>query len=306
MASLTVMPRLVLVLCACLASVTATPLQAEVSGGPCYGLEPLLDPALPGGERAQALDSLRLAAKQGSAPAHYLLGTLYRLGPDHPAKLVSRDLEAARRHLGQAALGGQLAAMAALAEIDLKRGAAMDAMVWAQALMHFDRDGQGFTGSSKRAYQASLLDRAYRALGNADRAGTQTDVEEYLGGFLAKHEAGIRAAMARDPAARDGCAPSYDYAQWPLVLASDAKVPIAGNRRTRRPENPGYGLFYIEVMPDGRVGKALVFDGLPGADDAKLLLRTAERLQFNPAPGAPVRSALVPISVDDYSVRLRD
>jgi hypothetical protein len=287
-----------------MASVAANDAPAEIDA--CYRMSTLLDPAQSEAVHAHELARLQLAASKGSRQANHLLGALYRMGPEHPAALLPRDLDLAKRHLGLAALDGELGAMAGLAEIELNRGDAMAAMVWAQAMMHYDREFEAFSDSTRRAYQADLLKRAFDALGSGDRDRKQQDIEEFLGGFLAKYGERIEAGLLEAPAADSGCKASYDHASWPLSLASNKRVRIALNRQSRSLSDPGHGLFHIAVQPDGTVGKVLVFDGLPGAAHAKALVGTVERLQFNAAPDAPSRTALLPMSLDDDSVRLRE
>lgn len=300
------MKKLIAILLACFAMPSLAAADDTAGIDACYEMGTLLDPAQPEEVHAHEMARLQLAAKNGSRKANYLLGALYRMGPEHPAALLPRDLDLAKRHLGRAALDGELGAMAGLAEIELKRGAAMEAMVWAQAMMYYDREYEEFSDSTRRAYQADLLKRAFDALGSGDRQRKQQDIEEFLGGFLAKYGDRIEAGLLDASTSNSGCKPAYDYARWPLSLASDKRVRVALNRQSRSLREPGHGLFHIEVHPDGTVGQVLVFDGLPGATHAKALVGTVERLQFNPAPGAPPRTALLPLSLDDGSVRLRE
>lgn len=284
------MKKTIALFLASLAMTSVAAADAPAGINACYQMSALLDPAQPDEVHAHEMARLQLAAKDGSRKANYLLGALYRMGPEHPAALLPRDLDLAKRHLGRAALDGELGAMAGLAEIELKRGAAMEAMIWAQAMMHYDREYEEFSDSTRRAYQADLLKRAFDALGSGDRERKQQDIEEFLGGFLAKYGERIEAGLLEGPAPKDGCKPAYDYASWPLSLASDKRVRMALNRQSRSVQDPGHGLFHIEVHPDGTVGQVLVFDGLPGATHAKALVGTVQRLQFNPAPGAPRRA----------------
>lgn len=68
----------------------------------------------------------------------------------------------------------------------------------------------------------------------------------------------------------------------------------------------GYGFFYVDVAPDGRVSRVLTVDALPDPDYAAELLRNVERLRFNAIEGAPIRGALMPIYYSTGAVKFKD
>ena len=72
--------------------------EATLMAG-CYQMERLFDPDLSPQAAAQEVAALQVSAEHGSATAAYLLGTLYRLGPSHPAARLPRDRDLARKWL---------------------------------------------------------------------------------------------------------------------------------------------------------------------------------------------------------------
>lgn len=289
--------------------------RAETSAGasrPCYDLAVLLDSRLPFETREPQLQKLQAAAADGGAWELMVLGSLYRLGPEHPAALLPKDVDLASRLLGQAALRGRIWAMAGLAEMELERGEAMQAMIWAQALAHFN--GKHYVDETRvrnRAYEASLIQRAYAALGRR----RDEEIVRHLHGFIARYGETIdraveedkkRSDQAFDPAA--ACPGAVDPERFPLRLAGNGRagIALASSARSRQMERPGSVLFHLSVDAKGRPVGVLVVDALPDARVAKGLEATALRLRFNDvAADAPLRRGILPMVYDDFSVALR-
>jgi hypothetical protein len=234
----------------------------------------------------------------------YLVGSLYRLGREHPAALVDRDLDKAKLLLSHAALEGSLRAMASMAEAELSDGDAMSAMVWAQVYAHYMRKYSSHRGSD--TYAADLLDRAYARVGRTSAA--QRDITQYVNAFVATHGPKIESAFSPKADGRTWtptCRPLNDV--WPLkqVKGDDKIARIRGDRSTRSKARPGIALFEIWVNPEGGVVKALVIDSLPDRVTAEILRDSVEALRFNAvAPDAPLRPGMVPVSFNDHSISL--
>jgi hypothetical protein len=125
------------------------------------------------GPERQLEESGKVAAvaETGDAYAQYLLGTLYRLGKKHPAALFERDDDKAAQYLSNAAVNGQVFAMAGMAELELRRKQPLKAMVWAQAFAKYQAIYQEISndkGGSHQAYAAFLIQRSFEELGSGD------------------------------------------------------------------------------------------------------------------------------------------
>jgi hypothetical protein len=307
--------------------VTAQPGES-VAGNGCYRYGVLLDPQAPVNDREEHLARLKTAAGNDESSAQHLLGTLYRLGPDHPASVVPHDAAQARHWLGKAARGGERLAMAALAELDLADGKPMDAMVWSQVMVHYSRNYPLPGSSDAPEYAADLIFRAQEALRSPAgaprrrqsqamlRANEQALKEEILTNFRAflaaegdAMDSVFRARLQADdqPRVEDPeCPAIYDSVRWPLEVKPGAPVTVVRSRAARKLMYAGYGYFYVDVEPDGRVSRALMVDSLPGAEYGLGLQATVENLRFNAIEGAPLRVALVPMSFMTGAVTFKD
>ena len=94
-----------------------------------------------------------------------------------------------------------------------------------------------------------------------------------------------------------------------LELKGD-RVPLAGGHGAvsrHRLYDPGLAMYRLHIAPSGEVVRAMVVESLPGPAAGKGLMRSVQRLRFNPvAEDAPTRVVLLPMSYDDSSVRIRD
>ncbi len=263
-------------------------------------------PPNPAGDRDRRLATIQ-AWKQDTAamdPHRMLvLGSLYRLGCQHPAgSLVSRDLTLARRYLSNAALAGQLLAMPGMAELELAHGDALAAMVWAQAYVHFHRLQWK---EEPNTYVADLVRRVYGKLPAGD--ATAQEVAETFAGFMENYGQRIGDAIAAAPAstAEESCRPTAD--DWPAIRESAKRERLVQTRDSRAMTGPGQTYFRLRINPAGEVVQAIVLESLPDARAGEGLMGTAMRMRFNALDaGAPERQVLVPLALDDGSVRLRD
>ena len=264
----------------------------------------LLD-ANQGSERQLAeAGKVGVLAEAGDAYAQYLLGTFYRLGKNHPSKLFERDDDKAEKYLSNAAVNGQVLAMAGMAELELRRKQPMKAMIWAQAFARYEPVYNEIFGAQHltQAYAAFLIQRSFEGVGPSD--AVQQQIGKYFQDFQQRHDAAIRAAIAREHEKQQTLkkGDGTDLAQ----LSSGGIDPNLTNLRERRMNSPGYAVFLVGINPKGRVEKLLVVDTLPDQVFAAGLEGVLRRSHFNTAKkDTALRWAYVPLSYDDESVRLK-
>ncbi|PRH83780.1 energy transducer TonB [Arenimonas caeni] len=274
----------------------------------CAGPDPSGLPEDPGADPARRLETLaRWQQEDPSASQKLRMGALYRLGRSHPAALVDADLQKARELLADAALDGELTAMASSAELELAHGDAMSGMVWAQLYAHYMQIREP---SQHRTYQADLIRRGFAALppGQETEERVAGNVRAVLDRFGPRIEAGFAAGPGDDATAGPPCRPLHQV--YPTELRGSGRVPLSGGRNTVRRHDlhrPGMALFRLHIAPSGEVSQALVVESLPGPAAGEALRASVQRLRFNAvADGAPTRTVLVPLVYDDQSVRIRD
>lgn len=278
----------------------ATPAFSQTQPGAptqnCFRIERLFDPAQPAALADIELSKLRVQAEEGNPYAAYLLGTLYRLGPAHPAQRLPHDPDAARDWLRKAALDGNLTAMAALAENELAAGRPMDAMVMAQLAIHYAGRFPDVPLASAKRYQAGLVSRAFEALGRVPSATHDAEILAAFKAFLAEHGETIEAALRRKPRHKAGCPPFHDNERWPATYIGRSHVvaSTSDGARIQKVATPGYALYWAMVKPNGRIETLLVIDSLPARDVADALWGTAKEARYNKLRGAPPRAVLHP------------
>ena len=266
-----------------------------------YDARILFDRAQGQERQREEAERVRTAAKQGDAHAQYLLGTLYRLGMHHPAKVFERDDEKAWIYLSNAATGGQLYAMAAAAELELGRKRWMEAMVWAQAYTHYEAllvndPDSGQTDS--QPYAAYLIQRAFEELGRSDEVRKQ--IAEHLGAFVQAYDEKVRNGLLQH-------GPQYGSGA-PLKQQFEGKRYFDDflSKEEQRLKTPGWALFLIGVDGKGTIKKAIVIDTLPDEVMAEGVALSASHMTFNPiANDAPMRWTIMPISFDNGYLGLK-
>lgn len=248
--------------------------------------------------RLVALEQLEIVAKKGDAYAQYVVGSLYRLGHKHPAKLTQADIEKAKTLLSNSAVRGELNAMAGMAEILLSEGDAREAIVWAQALNHYQHTEAKIVGREifgDRAYVASLLQRCIDRLGRDKEllASVDSDVAD----FVRQHDKRIRehiAAGHRMPTR--------------LFRTSDARkitLTIPPRRSSGIGSEPGKAIYLAGVNASGGIAKLLIIDSLPNDTFASAMFATVHRTRFNADPEAKdLRWAILPYEFDSQTIRL--
>jgi len=147
---------------------------AQTPPAPAYtenGFTPvLLDASAPQSARMQAFSRVIALANQGQVRAQDLAGTLYWWGPKVSGSAVPVNLGQARKLLANAAIHGDVLAMAKMAELELVAGRSMPAMVWAQMYARYLNPARGPRSAKFNGYAAQLINRIVKAGGKADQA----------------------------------------------------------------------------------------------------------------------------------------
>ena len=247
---------------------------------------------------------VRAVAETGDPYAQYLLGTLYRLGKNHPAKLFERDDEKAGKYLSNAAVNGQVLAMAGMAELEWRRKQPMKAMIWAQAFARYEPVYQASLNDHHpvhQAYAAFLLQRSFDALGHGD--AVQKQIGQYSLDFQQQYDTKLRAAIS---ASREKQTHSIKGDGDDLRQVLPGKIdPVMSNLSEQRLRNSGYAIFLVGVNAKGRVEKLIAVDSLPDEIYAAGLEGVLRRTHFSTAKKTTaLRWAYVPVSYDDQSVEL--
>ena len=192
-----------------------------------------------------------------------------------------------------------------MAEVELAGGRPMDAMVWAQAYVHFKRKLEPVPQDYTEAYPADLLDRIYDRLGRS--AAIDAEIAEYLSAFVATHGPKIEAVYGKSPSGTPNCRSASRDLPTQRVADDKGRFRVLQSRESRAIHSPGLVLFKLAITPDGQVANVMVMDSLPDEAAAEGLRGSVERMRFNPvAADAPLRVVLLPMSFDDRTVRLRD
>lgn len=247
---------------------------------------------------------VRAVAETGDPYAQYLLGTLYRLGKSHPAKLFERDDDKAGKYLSNAAVNGQVLAMAGMAELEWRRKQPMKAMVWAQAFARYEpvyQAGLNDHHPGHQAYAAYLIQRSFDALGHGD--AVQKQIGQYSLDFQQQYDTKLRAAIS---ASREKQKHSIKGDGDDLQQILPGKIdPAMSSLSEQRLRSSGYAIFLVGVNAKGRVEKLMAVDSLPDEIYAAGLEGVLRRTHFSTAKKTTgLRWAQVPVSYDDQSVEL--
>lgn len=259
-----------------------------------------LDPDLDAASRHAALKRIiaHAANDEDHGRAAYLLGALFRLGEAHPAALVERDAESARSWFGRcvAIEDCPMEVFAALAELELAEGRTHEALVYTHIYLNLNR--LGGTGNPGY-YDVMLLERVLAAHGRVDEVRLQAGIDAYVDAHGADLQR-ILGAMAKPPGtACDGALTfAYDY---------DGGRPPT-QRQARGRNQAGVYAWYLAPVnqeptyPD----KALLFDALPDAAQARGLERNVRtlRVKANRAPPVGARWwTIIPVKVEADGVK---
>ena len=271
-----------------------------------YDSRILLDAAQGSERQLVEAGRVRAVAETGDAYAQYLLGTLYRLGKSHPAKLFERDDDKAGKYLSNAAVNGQVLAMAGMAELEWRRKQPMKAMVWAQAFAHYEPVYQAILNDhhpAHQAYAAFLIQRSFDALGHGD--AVQKQIGQYSFNFQQQYDTKLRAAIS---ASREKQKLSIKGDGDDLQQILPGKIdPVMASLSEQRLRSSGYAIFLVGVNAKGRVEKLMAVDSLPDEIYAAGLEGVLRRTHFSTAKKTTaLRWAYVPVSYDDQSVELKN
>lgn len=288
-----------------LAAMLAAAVTTDVAAAECVDFATLLDPATAPAARAGEFERLERSAAGGSALANFVLGTLYRLGPDHPAAATPRADARAEALLARAAAGGRFEAMPALAEIEYARKDYLKAHLWAELGRRY-MYRHGYTFTPVHYHHIADLGRRMGSRNRQFYAGKKGELaREYIGGFVTDHGEAIDEGARHWPAlGMDACA-GADPTAWPVVWDKSAipdRRQVTRGVRAKRQMN---AVFYLEVATDGSVAKAFLIDGWPTPAMAATLAPTLRFIRFNAiATNGPRRAAIMPVADNGRLLKL--
>lgn len=260
-------------------SVCASAPAATCPGEDDYSVFDVLDATTPADTRKAAVDTVaRLSDMPGCAHERYLLGTLYRFGPELPGNPLPKDSARATGLLEGYAGEGRPRAYADLAELALADGDARAAMQWTQVYLAL-RDASKYEDFDRAGYNADLLLRAQKAWRKA-RLGGQGNVQALLDAYMAQ-----RPSLAKDTVARNEPDPD------PVRIRRAPKGRTDVTLRIK----PGYAIFLMEVMPDGRVGRIVAESFAPTPQQAQALRPFVEGFEYQPLSGDKPQVVRVPV-----------
>jgi len=283
---------LLLSACATSFAARADPRDVDVD----YRLSRLLDGDSAQADRAAIFDEFKRRALAGDIYAQYVIGSLYRAGEHLPHGFVKDDPDEAARYLSTAAAHGYLNAMAKMAELELARGHALEAMIWAQLYGHYSGAAKPTKDDRNKAgdYLADLLHRIYDRFDNA-RMG---EVDRDLNAFVAEHDADVRAGMKanRRRYASSSAGPTK---KLDLKFQPPPTDPLHGRRDTLAD-------YVVAFGPDGHAEQAWLLDAVPDMRTGIELKSVALRMQVDAdASTTALRYALLPVRLTyrNYSLR---
>jgi hypothetical protein len=238
-------------------------------------------------------ESLRHAALRGKALDQLTLGALYLHGRDCGSFHLARNDHEASLYLAHAAIQGRLLAMPALAELDARRGRALQANVWALAYLHYAVPAQQNTG-----YPASLLHRTLGMLSQTQNKQVLADANAFILRYNAGIEAGqqqMLAKLQRHAACRIQLVHRHPHATlWqPSVLRI-------------HPMHRALVLYLVAFGRDGHVHKLAPVFAVPQWRYARRFRVIAENRRVEPAPACSraLRWALLPVELDNHRYRI--
>jgi hypothetical protein len=268
-----------------------------------YRLSRLLDGDIAPADRSAIFDAFKQHALAGDTYSQYVIGSLYRAGEHLPHGFVKGDSDEAERYLSTAAAHGYLNAMAKMAELELARGHALEAMIWAQLYGHYSGAANAPAKTAKTAkndpskasdYLADLLHRIYDRFDDA-RMG---EVDRDLNAFVGEHDADVRAGMKtnrrRYASSSTGPTKKLDLRFQP------PPTDLAHGRRDTLAD------YVIAFAPDGGAEQAWLLDAVPDMRVGVELKTIALRMQVNADTSTTgLRYALLPVKLTyrDYSLR---
>jgi hypothetical protein len=240
----------------------------------------MLDPSVPDAQRLKLFSHVIQLANQGVIRAQNLSGTMYWQGSSIQGSPVQVNLDQARNLLGNAAVHGDVLAMAKLAELELGAGQPRKAMVWAQLYARYldplmsARENHGY----RYNYASDLMGRIVAAGGVIN-----DELSRDVGNMVAKFDQPIRAGItAFEHQHRSGNA----Y----LILGPAGSVPE--ELRTKS----GVAEFMVAFKPSGAQDHVWLIASYPTADFSAGLRAQLDAAHANQGDaGAGMRYMLVPV-----------
>jgi hypothetical protein len=278
----------------------------------CFDAEIILDPKISLENKRKEIAILQLSADSGNSQSQYLLGSFYRLGEKHPAKIFMQDIEKAKIYLSNAAIGGNYAAMAGMAELELSNKNYKEAIFWAQIFAHYSETERMKNNlrDSNQAYQAYLLQRVME-LSKKDKAlYTEQMLLADLASFHANYNEKIVDSQSvqrkkADASKFNACKyNNQDEELHDIKMVSGPSIN-AGQLTSRMIPSPGYAYYLLVLDPNGKVKRTLIVDSMPDVSYAKALSYVATQIRFNSVKGSSIRTVYIPLSFDDHSVAIK-
>lgn len=245
------------------------PPAPELQTFPVLAAMDLLDPQETKGNKTAILKTVQHSADQGNPISQYVMGSLYRLGMDHPAHVLDKDLDKAETYLSNAAIQGQIGALAGMALIKLERHQSDDAQVWAWAYAQFVAIQHKRFGGDKRVgqYGVKLFLKCKEQVGEA-RADS-SEMQAYKRAFIDQYGSRILSAL--------GNSARMYWGAPPKLLSSELSSPSGISARY-----PALAEFLVEIRPDGSVARAVVIDSLSNERiGSRWLSQVRSRVTFN-------------------------
>ncbi|MGA7296885.1 MAG: hypothetical protein WBW92_05205 [Rhodanobacteraceae bacterium] len=225
----------------------------------------MLDPSIPASDRLNAFAGMMTLANQGHVRAQDLAGTLLWQGPRIDGSPLKRNLDQARKLLANAAVHGDVMAMAKLAELELAAGRTEQAMVWAQMYARYQNPMamQRARRGRSAAYGSDLIRRISQA-GGAISKSIRTDVAAMVSRFDEPIRRGIDAFSSRR---RSG--------ETFLV-----RRPYGVDKVEYRNVN-GMAEYLVAFDPSGAPGRIWLLDSLPDAKTDSIVRDYLEQVRAN-------------------------
>lgn len=248
----------------------------------------MLDASVPEAQRLKLFSNVIQLANQGVVRAQALAGTMYWQGSNIHNSPIQTDLKQARILLANAAVHGDVLAMAKLAELQIQAGHPQKAMVWAQLYAHYldpvksAREQHG----GRYNYASDMMKRI------TDAGGKIND----------KTSKNVNAMVSRfDKAIRTGITTfKQQHRTGDMHLAVMPKGTIPKDLRTKS----GVAEFMVAFDPKGSPAKTWLIASYPSADFGKDLRPQIDNARANSVhAGTGTRYMLVPIH--HYSVKSR-
>lgn len=242
--SLVVMMFLLLPWLGATASSAPAPSYSEI------GFDPhMLNASAPTRDRLDRFDALMKQANSGQVRAQDLAGTLFWQGPAIEGSPVPRNLAQARNLLANAAVNGEVMAMAKLAELELGAGRTNQAMVWAQMYARYRDPTTSVRSRSRRqsSYTSGLITRILKAGGAIDKT-TKSEVAS----MVARFDNSIRRGIDEFSALRRSGS-TYLF-RYPSGRDKREDVNVSG-----------FAEYMIEFDPDGKPTRMWLLDSVPTA-----------------------------------------